>query len=457
MAVIPTTGVDLSTEVGQVLNDAGGSVIINQALTYFTESAKINRWAKYKPLKIDKPFIDLQNDKINVTHPITSSLVSVPAYYGDVKTQTKLVSTSKGTVVLNVITLGGFDIPESINNTDLQATYVMDEYATNGCNWEYHLPVSGTDYLRLGDFRGYNTEIQDPFYFEPPSVIYESDTPMFYYATNNEFQNGWWLTDMMEYLSSNYRYAVIVKNSLGSIVATSIGELLSDSMFSTGHLSIGQLSSGIYKAYFVAIDRSNSRVLLLPSSSDYPNPSSFTVKAGDNPSVTPSSQISITGVGFAFSRNSSYWGTFDNVGEGDYIHLCTNHQLAIKQEWVASENTAPTIDFTSIDWEWAYCGSGNDNRIAGFNVYINGVNYTGKKFTFQAGVTYTVIFELVDIYYSKDSSTTSKSEGEYFTGNSFDMILTENHSEYFYIDIQYDPYHNGYIYNSANDEYIQAY
>ena len=55
MAVVPNSKVNLATNIRDVLNGAGGSVT-NDVLTFFTESAKINKWAKYKPVPLKANF-----------------------------------------------------------------------------------------------------------------------------------------------------------------------------------------------------------------------------------------------------------------------------------------------------------------------------------------------------------------------------------------------------------------
>lgn len=55
MAIVPTTDVNLATEVRDVLNAAGGSVG-NDLKSFFTTSAKINMWARYKPVRYAKDF-----------------------------------------------------------------------------------------------------------------------------------------------------------------------------------------------------------------------------------------------------------------------------------------------------------------------------------------------------------------------------------------------------------------
>ncbi len=50
MAIIKSNNINLSKDIGQVLNEAGGSVDVNKPLTFFTKEAKIDMWAKYKPV-----------------------------------------------------------------------------------------------------------------------------------------------------------------------------------------------------------------------------------------------------------------------------------------------------------------------------------------------------------------------------------------------------------------------
>ena len=53
MAIIKSSNINLSKDIGQVLNEAGGSVNVNKPLTFFTKEAKINMWSKYKPVQLD--------------------------------------------------------------------------------------------------------------------------------------------------------------------------------------------------------------------------------------------------------------------------------------------------------------------------------------------------------------------------------------------------------------------
>lgn len=113
MATIPSTNVNLATNVRDILNAAGGSVN-NNLITFFQTGAKLNRWSKYKPVQ--------------------SSFVGAPPfaswYEGD---------NHKC----------GLDYPSYSSAAQLRANY------SGVADWKYVLPTSP---LRLHDFRGYNTD-----------------------------------------------------------------------------------------------------------------------------------------------------------------------------------------------------------------------------------------------------------------------------------------------------------
>lgn len=124
MAVIPNTNVNLATNVRDVLNSAGGSV--GNALTsFFSASAKLNKWAKYKPvIYYNQPFLD--DDR---------------RWKGD-----GLCGFTRGSIVFNSV-------------DDLVTAY------KNGATFVYDIPSGGVaEPMRLGDFRGYCTDAQAPIW-----------------------------------------------------------------------------------------------------------------------------------------------------------------------------------------------------------------------------------------------------------------------------------------------------
>lgn len=62
MAIIPDTNINLSNNIGAVLRDAGGGVVINSPVTYFGGPARINKDAKYKPVILNANFTDNISD-----------------------------------------------------------------------------------------------------------------------------------------------------------------------------------------------------------------------------------------------------------------------------------------------------------------------------------------------------------------------------------------------------------
>ena len=124
MAVIPNSDIQLATEIGQVLNSAGGSVDVNQPLTYFTESAKINKWCKNKPMRINKDFDITEDDKRNANYGL-----SIPTAKSSAEA-TKPIKT-RGAVEFNKI----------FNNS------IMIEYFVNEVQSIYGLTIEDFKFL----------------------------------------------------------------------------------------------------------------------------------------------------------------------------------------------------------------------------------------------------------------------------------------------------------------------
>ena len=117
MAVIGTSNVSVQ-DIGTVLNEAGGSVNVNQPLTFFTSDAKINKWALYKPFIYPQDFFETTADY--------------------------LVAAKKKNF--------GLTIPTSALGSGISSE-----------GWTYALPTGGsTQPMRIGDFRLYNTNAPCP-------------------------------------------------------------------------------------------------------------------------------------------------------------------------------------------------------------------------------------------------------------------------------------------------------
>lgn len=125
MAIIPDNNVNLATNVRDVLNSAGGSVS-NALTSFFSASAKINKWAKYKPtIYNNQPFLD--DDR---------------RWKGD----SGLCGFTSESIVFSSVDA-------------LVAAY------KNGATFVYDIPSGGIDEpMRLGDFRLYYTDAQAPIW-----------------------------------------------------------------------------------------------------------------------------------------------------------------------------------------------------------------------------------------------------------------------------------------------------
>lgn len=138
MAVIKSSNIVLSSDIGSVLNAAGGSVNINQPHTFFTSAAKLNKWS------LNKPFVHATNFFANATERADAR------YYAN----------------------QGFDANSCPYFTDL---YKMAKYMYSDGNspnpdngaiaepFKYVLPNgSASQPLRLEDFIGYDTDAIKP-------------------------------------------------------------------------------------------------------------------------------------------------------------------------------------------------------------------------------------------------------------------------------------------------------
>lgn len=124
--IIPNTDVNLATEVRDVLNDAGGKVN-DDITTFFKKDANINKWAYNKPFD-------------------TSMLAKEVLF--DANAEDRRAANH------------GFDQSSFFG----QAISGLMNYAKDGKLWDYILPKGGLrSPLRLGDFRGYNTDAPVPY------------------------------------------------------------------------------------------------------------------------------------------------------------------------------------------------------------------------------------------------------------------------------------------------------
>lgn len=154
MAVIPDTNINLATNIRDVLNAAGGSVN-NNVGSFFSASAKINKYSKYKPVRHVELF--RLNDNLykeaNYGYRIPDP-VNLSAYVNGVK---------------------GSSIPSQWAKPD-DASYEIQH------GWYYQLPTGGNSQpYRLSDFIGYNTDARHSLFGEvlAPAQINQNTSSMY--------------------------------------------------------------------------------------------------------------------------------------------------------------------------------------------------------------------------------------------------------------------------------------
>lgn len=155
MAVIKDNSIYLATDIAQVLNAAGGSVDINQPETYFSESAKINKYSKEKPMRHPELFRLNENGKreANYGYRIPDP-VNLNTYVNGVR---------------------GTSIPSQWAKPD-DASYEIQH------GWYYQLPTGGNSQpYRLSDFIGYNTDVKHSLFGEvlAPAQINQNTSSMY--------------------------------------------------------------------------------------------------------------------------------------------------------------------------------------------------------------------------------------------------------------------------------------
>lgn len=194
MAVIPNENVNVA-DIGQVLIDNGGSVNINDPLTYFTPDAKIDMFSKKKPVVL----------KINFCQDFDPTK---PDYYAE---WWKGTSGDCGIKFLNV------------NPTDLPN--VVDG-ALNG--WEYQLPQGGENApFRLGDFCGYDPNAKpfvEGFSLSRDTVTNKSGstfTVNFIQTPNESKPTSLTFADFGASLANYYPAVYLRKGSLGYFISAS--------------------------------------------------------------------------------------------------------------------------------------------------------------------------------------------------------------------------------------------
>ena len=349
MAVIGTSNISVQN-IGTVLNEAGGSVNINQPLTFFTSAAKINKWSKYKPVDASNEFVEL-NDTISILNPIANSHQTVPWYCG------KMDTVSSGSNLI-LYTMYGMYVPVVPSTYNLTIVNAIKQLETNyGMDWWQSATISSGSPKRLGDFRKYFTEaVPGIDYYATPTVYLGSNEQAFVSVMpsgeNAEYQLS--MSDIGDILGNSFEYGVLITDrSYGVVTYIDFGIGIDDVY--GGQFSFN-LSSGNYYAFLVAKSTTLEKTLILPSTPAIPNKLTIDVITGINPSNNPFNKLSYslyseTGCGFGYYYTNTFFEPLIYAVEQDWASLCTTGSFCIYIDFYANETT--TLNFADIYFDFA--------------------------------------------------------------------------------------------------------
>ncbi|MEE0968273.1 MAG: hypothetical protein U0M06_02730 [Clostridia bacterium] len=207
MAVIGTSNVTMSA-IRDALNAAGGSVN-NNLVSFFSANAKINHWAKYKPVR----------------------------YEGDFPSRDEYWKAYDGNCGFTPLQLTSYtQIPSKMDG-------VM-----NG--WVYNLPTGGSKYpFRLGDFRGYDTNAYPMVRnLNVPAQASNQFTSASFRVDATVSPSGGSSITLADLSLGNYYAGVLVVNSSGTIKKVAIGNSVSGGSFVVD-VPCYDLSAGTYTCY----------------------------------------------------------------------------------------------------------------------------------------------------------------------------------------------------------------
>lgn len=238
--IIPSTNVTM-VDIRDTLNDAGG-VVDNNLVSFFSASAKINKWAKYKPTKYYGLNFATGNES-----PLQWQA-------GD-----GLCGFTSGSVVFNAI-------------SSLVAAYKA------GATFVYELPTGGSSYpYRLGDFRGYYPSAKAPiwsFTYTGQMASNNSASRSTFTILGNEDINTSYNLRMSDILPdgsmalSSYYFGVVIVNSSGSVVLTKkSASPIGTSAGFTLDVTVTQNevgAAGLYTAYPVFINAEGNSFVACP-------------------------------------------------------------------------------------------------------------------------------------------------------------------------------------------------
>ena len=271
MAIIKNSDIVLSSDIGSVLNAAGGSVNINQPATFFKAEAKINMWSKRKP--VPRPTYFCQD--------FDSSKPDYMAEWWRGKDYNC-----------------GISIPK-FNSMD-EVGEAMDG-GTNG--WTYDLPNgSSSEPWRLGDFAGYDTSAPPPFTdFTFPTVLTKESTEATASFASNAITNEGSVLSLANFEKLRDCYLGV------KLYNTSSGR----AMYNTMETTIANSGYPTIKLNVLGIQQSNNWVAF-PFISTAPQRQGEPLSAGHYYSIPCVKKVNVSVIGSGVTINVIAWYNYVN-------------------------------------------------------------------------------------------------------------------------------------------------
>lgn len=237
MAIIPNSNVNLASNVRDVLNGVGGSVG-NNVTSFFTADAIKAEFSKYKPVVYaNQPFLDDER-----------------RWKGD----NNMCGFTSGSVMFN-------DVSALVAAYDSGSTFVYD------------VPSGGTSRpMRLGDFRGYNTDAKAPiwdFYVNRAFVSSDSASTIDCELVDNHSGiNAAYNLILADFGVSDWFFGCIIKAGNGYFTKKH-SDMIGGSAIITNRIitvSYSEVSNRVgsfysYKVYPCLINGAGNRFMAVPS------------------------------------------------------------------------------------------------------------------------------------------------------------------------------------------------
>ena len=398
------------------------------------DPSKINKWARYKPVPINSALPSAYDPSSPYFHNGKTSAhnVNIPDYSNG----SRVLENAVGTI-----------LEQSVAN-DSPLIYFWDMYGirvpvlrgTNGANpstiataidyivahpelnlsWPrfgYTDWPSTHKFLRALDFDGYAKRdlVDNPFEYTIGNG-YSDEGPMIYFQYDNGEYAGYRinLTNILDVLGGigNWKICVIIKSPTNSY--TAIEKAIERGAYSESWISevisTSATTSG-YKAYFCARDTSHNATILLPGTTDFPNPATFTVYNSTNPAKNPF----LSGLGIDWDSASLLERYTQLTGQSvsikditlDNTHLgiLSNGYMAFRFEFKNTANTSKTFNVNNITFHFGFRG-----ETYPFESLYQGTSTSPtstREFTVASGSSIVLTFEFNGVLRSTDGLISS--------------------------------------------------